>query len=183
MWGRNHINDKRSFQGSICCIFSNVEVQHYDKCMVTIFEYLSLFPPWDSGTVTKSAWYEHTQLVPRFQFEQELQFQCLLWKVTQAKIRVSITAERQHSTSSWATLLACHTKGSSGPISLLLPLPLLLYFYSLCSHDCTLPLGQLWQQRTNLLHWTVFLPIQCQLAHSDQVCLRAGTRDAAGTLE
>ena len=153
--------------------------------MVTIFEYTSLFLPWDSGTVTKSAWYEHTQLVSRFQFEQELQFQCLLCLSDFPKVCVNITAESQHSTSCWATPLACHTKGSSAPISLLLlPLPLLLYLYRLCSHGCIPPLGQLWQQRTNLFHGTVFLPIQQgQLAHSNEICLRAGTRDAAGTLE
>lgn len=184
-WGRNHIIDKRSFQGSIRCIFSNVKVQHYDKCMVTIFEYVSLFLSWGSGTLTKNAWYEHTQLVSRFQFERELQFQCLLWKVTQEKTRVNITAESQHSTSCWATPLVCHPKGSSGPVSfLLLPLPLLLYLHRLCSRGCTLPLGQLWQQRTNLLHRTVFLTIhQGQLAHSNHRRLIAGTRDAAGTLE
>lgn len=69
MWGRNHIIDKGSFQGSIHCIFSSVKVQHYDKCMVTIFEYVLLFLMRDYVTVRKSASYEHTQLVSRFQSE------------------------------------------------------------------------------------------------------------------
>lgn len=42
-WGRNHIIDKKSFQGSTRYIFSNVKVQHYDKLIVTIFEYVPLF--------------------------------------------------------------------------------------------------------------------------------------------
>lgn len=133
VWGRNHRIDKRSFQGSTRYIFSNAKVQRYDKCMVTTFEHISLFLPWDSGTVTKRAWYEHTQLVSRFQLKEELPFQCLLWKITPAKIYVNITADSQRWTSCWAAPLPCHTRESCSSLSPAFPL------HRLCSHVVPFP--------------------------------------------
>lgn len=128
VWGRNHRIDKRSFQGSTRCIFSNAKVQHH-KHTVTTSKHISLFLPWDSGTVTKMAWYEHTQLVSRLQLEEELPFQCLLWKVTAAKIHVNITALNE---------LLSHSTALPYKGKLFFPHPCFL-LYRLCSHVVPFP--------------------------------------------
>lgn len=120
-WGTNHRVDKRSLLGSTGSIFSHVKVKHCDKYVAAIAgtPHCCCCQP---GAVTRTPDKNTPTVAPDFGLGGNCHYSVCFGNSLPAQLHSEAAEPQAHS-----------TKGSSAPISLLLPLFLLLHFHGLNS--------------------------------------------------